>query len=88
MAGDWKLTKIQISMDGAEPDYIARKRYYTARDQYHTVLEAVSCGVPVIVSDHVGAKDIIGGGGIVVKAGSCEELKDASCAARLRDWKR
>lgn len=42
-----------------------------------TVLEAVSCGVPVIVSDHVGAKDIIGGGGIVVKAGSCEELKDA-----------
>ena len=42
-----------------------------------TVLEAVSCAVPVIVSDHMGAKDIIGGGGIIVKAGSCEELKDA-----------
>ncbi|BCN32284.1 glycosyltransferase [Anaeromicropila herbilytica] len=40
-----------------------------------TVLEAISYGVPVIVSDHVGAKDIIGDGGIVVKAGSKDELK-------------
>lgn len=42
-----------------------------------TVLEAISYGVPVIVSDHVGAKDIIGAGGIVVKAGSKESLKAA-----------
>lgn len=42
-----------------------------------TVLEAVSYGVPVIVSDHVGAKDIIGGGGIVVEAGSEIALKEA-----------
>lgn len=42
-----------------------------------TVLEAVSYGVPVIVSDHVGAKDIIGDCGTVVKSGSVEELKKA-----------
>lgn len=43
----------------------------------YTVLEAISYGVPVIVSDHVGAKDVIGGGGIVVEAGNTEQLKDA-----------
>lgn len=42
-----------------------------------TVLEALSYGVPVIVSDHVGAKDIVGNGGIVIEAGNVEELKDA-----------
>jgi glycosyltransferase involved in cell wall biosynthesis len=42
-----------------------------------TVLEALSYGVPVIVSDHVGAKDIVGGGGIIVEAGSKEALKNA-----------
>ena len=41
-----------------------------------TVLEAISFGVPVIVSDHVGAKDIVGEGGIVIKANSEEELKN------------
>lgn len=40
-----------------------------------TVLEALSYGVPVIVSNHVGAKDIIGKGGIIVKAGDIENLK-------------
>ena len=42
-----------------------------------TVLEAISYGVPVIVSENVGAKDIIGDGGMVVKAGSVYELKSA-----------
>lgn len=42
-----------------------------------TVLEAISYGVPVIVSNHVGAKDIVGCGGIVIEAGSQFELKDA-----------
>ena len=42
-----------------------------------TVLEALSYGVPVIVSDHVGAKDVIGNGGIVVEAGNVEKLKNA-----------
>ncbi len=42
-----------------------------------TVLEAISYGVPVIVSDHVGAKDIIGRGGLVVKAGDKQQLKQA-----------
>ena len=40
------------------------------------VLEALSFGVPVIVSDNVGAKDIVGDGGIIVKAGSKESLKE------------
>ena len=39
-----------------------------------TVLEALSYGVPVIVSDHMGAKDIVGNGGIVVTAGDKEAL--------------
>ena len=42
-----------------------------------TVLEALSYGVPVIISDHVGAKDIIGENGIVVKTGNIDELKSA-----------
>jgi len=41
------------------------------------VLEALSFGVPVIVSDNVGAKDIVGDGGIIVKAGSKDSLKEA-----------
>lgn len=42
-----------------------------------TVLEAISYGVPVIVSDRVGAKDVVGNGGIVVKAASVESLRDS-----------
>ena len=42
-----------------------------------TVLEALSYGVPVIVSDNVGAKDIIGNSGMIVKAGDYLELKKA-----------
>lgn len=40
-----------------------------------TVLEAISNGVPVIVSEHVGAKEVIGDGGIVIDAGSVDKLK-------------
>ena len=42
-----------------------------------TVLEAISYGVPVIVSNNIGAKDIIGGAGIIVKTGSPKELKES-----------
>ena len=42
-----------------------------------TVLEALSYGVPVIVSDHVGAKDIVAENGVVVAAGSVNDLKEA-----------
>jgi radical SAM protein with 4Fe4S-binding SPASM domain len=37
----WNLKRVQISMDGAEPDYIARKRYYADSDQYHSVMNAI-----------------------------------------------
>lgn len=41
----------------------------------YTVLEALSYGVPVVVSDHVGAKDIIPQGcGMSYKAGDVEEI--------------
>ena len=44
----------------------------------YTVLEAMSYGVPVIVSDHVGAKDIIpDGGGIVLTDITPEKLAEA-----------
>lgn len=39
-----------------------------------TVLEAISYGVPVIISNNVGAKDIIGKAGIIIKPNSEEEL--------------
>ena len=42
MAGLWKVNNVQISMDGAEPDYIARKRYWAYRDTYQTVMQAVN----------------------------------------------
>jgi len=35
----WNLKRIQISMDGAEPDYISRKCYYDYHDYYHTVIQ-------------------------------------------------
>lgn len=39
-----------------------------------TVLEALSYGVPVIVSENVGSKDVVSSGGIVVKADCKESL--------------
>ena len=41
-----------------------------------TVLEALSYGVPVIVSDNVGAKDIIKNAGIIVKANDKQMLEE------------
>ena len=53
MLGLWKLKRIQISMDGDEPDYMTRKRYAHENDQYHTVIEAIDrmseAGIPVWV---------------------------------------
>ena len=40
MTGEWNLKRIQLSMDGAEADYVARKRYPVYRDYYHGVLKA------------------------------------------------
>ena len=37
----WNVKRVQISMDGAEPDYIARKRYIAGHDEYHTVMHAI-----------------------------------------------
>ncbi len=42
MAGDWRLKRVQISMDGAEEDYIPRKNYYSYHDYYHVVMEGIS----------------------------------------------
>ena len=50
-----------------------------------TVLEAISYGIPVIVSNRVGAKDIIGNGGIVLEAGDAQQLK--SVVAELTEEK-
>lgn len=41
MVHEWNLNRIQISMDGAEPDYVMRKRYYADHDQYHAVLRGI-----------------------------------------------
>ena len=42
MTGLWNLHEIQLSMDGAEKDYIDRKQYRQYNDFYHTVLDAAN----------------------------------------------
>ncbi len=42
MAGNWRLKRIQVSMDGAEDDYIRMKHYYSYHDYYHIVMDAIS----------------------------------------------
>ena len=41
MAGAWKIRHVQVSMDGAERDYIARKQYKTEQDHYHNAIQAI-----------------------------------------------
>lgn len=58
-----------------------------------TVIEALSFEVPVIVSDHVGSKDIVADNGTVVNSGSVNELKNAiknmdkNVNIKLKTWK-
>ena len=42
MAGAWKIRQVQVSMDGAEQDYIARKQYCSEQDQYHNAIKAIN----------------------------------------------
>ena len=42
MKDDWHMGGVQVSMDGAESDYIARKRYIRYCDEYHRVLSSVN----------------------------------------------
>lgn len=42
MTSLWNLKRIQVSMDGAESDYLTRKRYVQEGDQYHAVMKAIS----------------------------------------------
>lgn len=41
MLNRWNLRRVQITLDGTETDYIARKRYYHDADQYHSVMNAI-----------------------------------------------
>ena len=53
----WNLKRIQVSMDGAESDYLARKRYVQEGNQYYNVMEAISqmseAGIKVAVRCNV-----------------------------------
>ncbi len=64
MRTDWNLKSIQIPMDGAEPDYIARKRYCREADHYHAVLNAIDrmseAGIHVAVRCNVDQNNIAG----------------------------
>ncbi len=42
-----------------------------------TVLEALSYGIPVVISNHVGAKDIVKDFGVIVEAGNVDALKNS-----------
>ena len=58
----WRLERIQISMDGAEEDYIARKRYLHCRDDYHNVIKAIDrmseAGISVQIRSNVDENNI------------------------------
>ncbi|MDO4845911.1 MAG: radical SAM protein [Oscillospiraceae bacterium] len=62
MTGLWNLQHIQISMDGAEQDYISRKRYLPDREEYHKVIDAVAClsdaGIPVTIRCNVDEENL------------------------------
>ncbi len=53
MKGPWNMRSAQISVDGCESDYIARKRYNSYHDYYHSVMDVISrlseAGISVIV---------------------------------------
>lgn len=53
MKGLWNVTGVQISVDGCERDYIARKRYVGYRDYYRSVMRGISdmseAGIRVLV---------------------------------------
>ena len=54
----------------------------------YTVLEALSFGVPVIISNHVGAKDILAEGcGITFNASDFETLKNIILKISQKDLK-
>ena len=60
----WNIERVQISMDGAEPDYIARKRYLHYRDDYHRVIGSIDriseAGISVQIRCNVDEKNIGG----------------------------
>ena len=57
MTGSWRLTHLQLSMDGAERDYIRRKQYSVYHDEYHKVMKNIcmltDAGIDVTVRCNV-----------------------------------
>ena len=49
----------------------------------YTVLEAISHGVPVVVTENVGAKDIVKNAGIIIKPNNIDDL--ANCIQKIID---
>lgn len=64
ISGLWKVTSVQISMDGAEPDYITRKRYRVYHDTYQAVMRAVNLlterGISVAIRCNVDEENLSG----------------------------
>ena len=57
MRDSWNLKQIQISMDGAEQDYITRKCYYEYKDYYWSVMKRINeiteAGIQVVIRCNV-----------------------------------
>lgn len=64
MTGLWQLKWIQVSMDGSERDYIARKRYVSYHDEYRAVLQNIdllsTAGITVSIRCNVDAENWAG----------------------------
>ena len=62
MRGIWNLSILQVSMDGAEEDYVHRKRYRVYNGDYHRVIEAVNmvsaAGIRVTISCNVDEENL------------------------------
>ena len=83
MAGLWKVRRVQISMDGAEQDYIARKQYRTYHDTYRIVMHAVRLltehDIPVSVRCNVDEENIAGVPQFLADLSAAVPVKDKVC---------
>lgn len=75
--------KIRLSVDPGDPRRHFEKADIFVLPSVHdsfgiSVLEAMAAGLPVIVSDHVGAKEIVkdGGNGFIFSSGNSHELAE------------
>ena len=90
LSKELKSLALSNKVDVKFPGYIAHEqlpKYLNEADVFvlpslnegmaNSLLEAMACGLPVIVTDTGGSKELVQGNGVVVAKGSAEELRKA-----------